>query len=63
MPVFVEWRWQELTKTFLVIFLFNDDFSTPNVRVNKSVLEGKEAQILTVIKGNVELRAAETWIR
>lgn len=36
MPVFVEWRWKEETKTFLVIFHFYDDFSRTNLRVNST---------------------------
>jgi hypothetical protein len=35
MPVFVEWKWQERFKSFLVIFHFYDDFSRPNLRVKK----------------------------
>jgi hypothetical protein len=35
MPVFVEWKWQERLKSFLVIFHFYDDFSRPNLRVKK----------------------------
>jgi len=35
MPVFVEWKWQERFKSFLVIFHFYDDFSRPNLRVRK----------------------------
>jgi len=35
MPVFVEWRWKEQTKSFLVIFHFYDDFSSPNLRIKK----------------------------
>jgi hypothetical protein len=35
MPVFVEWKWQERFKSFLVIFHFYDDFSRPDLRVKK----------------------------
>jgi hypothetical protein len=35
MPVFVEWRFQEKTNTYIVIFHFIDDFSSPNVRMKK----------------------------
>jgi hypothetical protein len=35
MPVFVEWKWQERFKSFLVIFHFYDDFSKPDLRVKK----------------------------
>jgi len=45
MPVFVEWKWQENTKSFLVIFHFYDDFSKPNLRIRKYEKE-KERMIL-----------------
>lgn len=32
MPILVQWKWQEKSKTFLVIFHFYDDFSKPNLR-------------------------------
>lgn len=32
MPIFIQWKWQEKTKTFLVIFHFVDDFSAANLR-------------------------------
>jgi len=35
MPVFVEWKWIERTKTLLTIFHFHDDFSKPNLRLMK----------------------------
>lgn len=40
MPILVQWKWQERTKTFLVIFHFFDDFSKPNLRLKKRVLDG-----------------------
>lgn len=33
MPILVQWKWKEETKTFLVIFRFIDDFSKPNLRI------------------------------
>jgi len=33
MPIFVEWQWQENTKTFLVIFHFWDDGQKTNLRM------------------------------
>ncbi len=33
MSVFVEWKWKEKTKSFLVVFHFYDDFSKPNLRI------------------------------
>jgi len=35
MPIMVQWEWQELTKSFLVIFHFYDDFIKTNVRLKK----------------------------
>ena len=35
MPVFVEWKWIERTKTLLTIFHFYDDFSKRNLRLMK----------------------------
>jgi hypothetical protein len=46
MPVFVEWRWREKTKSFLLIFHFYDDFSRTNLRIKKCVREGEEKAIL-----------------
>lgn len=40
MPILVQWKWQEKTKTFLVIFHFYDDFSKPNLRLKKRILDG-----------------------
>lgn len=35
MPIYVKWKWQEQTKSFLVIFRFIDDFSKPNLRIKQ----------------------------
>ena len=35
MPVLVRWKWNEQTKTFLVIFHFIDDYLKPNLRLKK----------------------------
>ena len=35
MPIYVQWKWQKRTKSFLVIFHFIDDFSKPNLRMSK----------------------------
>jgi hypothetical protein len=35
MPVFVQWKWIERTKTLLTIFHFYDDLSKPNLRLMK----------------------------
>ena len=33
MPILVQWKWQERTKSFLVIFHFTDDYSETNLRM------------------------------
>jgi len=35
MPILVQWKWIERTKTFLVIFHFFDNYSNPNLRIRK----------------------------
>jgi len=35
MPVFVQWKWIEKTKTLLTIFHFFDDYEKPNLRLMK----------------------------
>jgi len=40
MPIFVQWKWVEKTKTFLVVFHFFDDFSKPNIRFRKKKFTG-----------------------
>lgn len=44
MPVFIEWKWKEKTKSYLVVFHFIDDFSSSNLRLE----EQKEATVFTV---------------
>lgn len=38
MPVLVQWKWEEKTKTYLVIFHFLDDFSAPNLRMSEAFM-------------------------
>lgn len=38
MPILIRWKWQENTKSYLVIFYFYDDFSKPNLRYRKRQL-------------------------
>lgn len=40
MPILVQWKWIEKTKSFLVIFHFYDDYSKPNLRLKKRKLVG-----------------------
>jgi len=40
MPIFVQWKWQERTKSFLVIFHFFDDYIKQNIRFRKKRFEG-----------------------
>lgn len=42
MPILVQWKWQEQTKTFLVIFHLDNDYSKPNLRTRKMRFEGKQ---------------------
>jgi hypothetical protein len=58
-PVFVEWRWKEKTKTFLVIFHFYDDFSKTNLRVN-STPEKNRLTLHTFVGGDDFLNDVET---
>jgi len=58
-PVFVEWRWKEKTKTFLVIFHFYDDFSKTNLRVN-STPEKNRLTLFTFVGGDDFLNDVET---
>lgn len=37
MPVFIEWKWKEKTKSYLVVFHFIDDFSSSNLRLEKQM--------------------------
>jgi hypothetical protein len=48
MPVFIEWKWQEDTESYLVVFHFDNDYSKPNLRSMKMVFErrGKEGSIV-----------------
>ena len=59
MPVFVEWRWKEETKTFLVVFHFYDDFSRTNLRVN-STPEKNQLTLFTYVGGDDFLNDVET---
>jgi hypothetical protein len=37
-PVYVQWKWNENTKSFRVVFYFVDDFSKPNLRLKRKHL-------------------------
>ena len=41
MPTFVRWKWEEKTKTFLVVFYFYDDFSKRNLRLKMVEVDSK----------------------
>jgi len=49
MPVFVQWKWEEDSKTFLVIFHFLDDYSEKNIRLKQKRLSKKPGNRLYVI--------------
>lgn len=61
MPIFVEWDWQEKTKTFLVIFHLYDDFSRPNLRI-KRMNKSNTVRVATQ-KGDISssVRTWTTW--
>lgn len=60
MPVFVEWRWQERTETFLLVFHFLDDFSRPNLRIKKYE-KGKREVIINAPKRKIR-NPREAWM-
>lgn len=60
MPVFVEWRWKERTKSFLVIFHFYDDFSKENLRIKKYE-RGKMLIILSPEEAIMPNKAWMSW--
>lgn len=40
MPIFVQWKWEETSKTFLAIFHFDDDYSKVNIRTERMRFRG-----------------------
>ena len=44
MPVLVQWKWMERTKSFLVIFHFYDDYSKPNIRFKKKKFKDEKVE-------------------
>jgi hypothetical protein len=44
MPIFIQWKWKEETKTFLVIFHIYDDYSRANIRARKMRFECSEEE-------------------
>ena len=42
MPIFVEWKWKEATRTYLVIFHFDDDYSKKNLRTQTMKFEDEK---------------------
>jgi hypothetical protein len=59
MPVFVEWRWQEKTKSFLVIFHFYDDFSKPNLRIRRYE---KDNRVIFDLSRGEDIWTLEAWM-
>jgi len=68
MPILVQWKWVERTTSFLVIFHFFDDYSNPNLRIQKKsgTMEGfypqKEAW-MTWAPSHVELGMLRELLR
>ena len=56
MPIFVEWKWQKDTRSFVVIFHFVDDYTKSNLRITKT---GFWAEILQ--RKGVCNKAWMTW--
>lgn len=44
MPILVQWKWEERTKTFLVIFHLYDDYSQPNIRLKKKTFKDGKSE-------------------
>jgi len=44
MPILVQWKWKEKTKSFLVIFHFYDDYSKPNIRFKKKKFKDEKSE-------------------
>lgn len=68
MPILVQWKWKEKTKSFLVIFHFFDDYSKPNLRVKKMRFEGSEPPYIYVPQDfssttgrSIKTRPVMTW--
>jgi len=68
MPIFVQWKWMERTKSFLVIFHFHDDGSKPNLRYRTKLLQGRRSPYLYTSEGaplispeSGEIRTVMTW--
>jgi hypothetical protein len=56
MPILVQWKWEERTKSFLVVFHFYDDFSKPNLRMRVYKAPKVRAKaVLTWAPSHVEL--------
>jgi len=56
MPIFVQWKWNEERKSFLIVFHFYDDFSRTNLRIRKytpTTIEGYEYS--PIIISNIDL--------
>lgn len=70
MPVLVQWKWIKRTKSFLVIFHFDNDYSKPNLRTRKMRFEGKRPIYLYVpqdlvpeedVSHPAKIRTVMTW--
>jgi len=63
MPILVQWKWQEKTKSFLVIFHFYDDYSKTNLRIKNTLIEGKHRSLMTWAPSHVELALLAEMLR
>jgi len=55
MPILVQWKWQNRTKSFLVIFHFYDDFSKSNLRFKMERIVDKS---VVSVQSGVDFRSA-----
>jgi hypothetical protein len=60
MPIFAQWKWNEDTRTFLVVFHFFDDYIKTNVRFREKRLEsGKDGQPVYFLNPDHEGRSTQ----
>jgi hypothetical protein len=69
MPIYVQWKWNERRKSFLVVFHFYDDFSRTNLRIRKytpTTIEGYEYSPIRIsninLSKNIGLIPQKAWM-
>ena len=63
MPAFIQWKWKEETRSFLVIFHFFDDYSEKNLRLKQRSLrkDGKSPPIYVISPYEKTTHPIMTW--